>query len=375
MSEHVETSRPLVSFATTAYRTEHYVGATIASVLAQTDPDWELVVVDNGCVDTMAAVVEPYTADPRVRLVRQDNKGYIGGLEAAVAAATGEWVIPVDSDDQVVPHFVERLRTLREEHPAAVGFGCDAHLFSDERDEPFGRGYDRSIGVAPAAPGGELLTRRHLFAGRTPYYGGAIRRDAWQAIGGYVTSTEDIDEVIDFWLRLLDHGEVVLVPDRLGRYRVRGDSLTRDPETIERYERMVYNTFIVHGSKADSEEREAAQHTMSTVLYYQALRRARSALLDGDVDVARHEAREALRHRRTPRALAVNALVTVAPRLLIRVHPWKQRLTQWTLRHVPGSAEHAEGSPPRQIKPEPPPAAPRDAATSEQQPGRPPTSS
>ena len=67
-------SQPLFSFLTTAYRTEKYVAETIESVLAQTRDDWELIVVDNGNSDEMAHIVEQYTSDARITLVRQVNK-------------------------------------------------------------------------------------------------------------------------------------------------------------------------------------------------------------------------------------------------------------------------------------------------------------
>ena len=66
------------SVITPAYRTERYVAETIESVLCQTRTDWELIVVDNGPSDEMAAIVESYMSDTRIRLIRQDNNG-IGG--------------------------------------------------------------------------------------------------------------------------------------------------------------------------------------------------------------------------------------------------------------------------------------------------------
>ena len=76
---------PRISFLTTAYQTEKVVAETIDSVLAQTIQDWELIVVDNGRSDDMAAVVERYTSDDRIKLIRQDNRGYVGGVMAASA--------------------------------------------------------------------------------------------------------------------------------------------------------------------------------------------------------------------------------------------------------------------------------------------------
>ena len=67
-------AQPMFSFLSPAYRTEKTLSRTIDSVRAQTRSDWELVVVDNGNSDAIAAVVGPYLSDPRIRLIRQENR-------------------------------------------------------------------------------------------------------------------------------------------------------------------------------------------------------------------------------------------------------------------------------------------------------------
>ena len=84
-----------MSFLTSAYQTERYVSETIESVLAQTRGDWELIVVDNGNSDEMARIVSNYTSDPRITLIRQENKGIGGGLGAAANAADGRYLCPL----------------------------------------------------------------------------------------------------------------------------------------------------------------------------------------------------------------------------------------------------------------------------------------
>lgn len=122
---------PRLSFVSSAYRTEAYVADTIRSVLAQTCPDWELVIVDNGRSDALAAVVKPFLADSRIRLVRQENRGVNGGVESGFADSTGEFVSVLHSDDQVQPDFCERMCSVLEAHPEIDALGCDALLFTD----------------------------------------------------------------------------------------------------------------------------------------------------------------------------------------------------------------------------------------------------
>ena len=324
------------SFLTTAYLTEPYIGATIESVLAQTSPHWELVVVDNGRSEEMAEIVGSYASDPRIHLVRQENRGYVGGLTAAAEVATGDYLCPLDSDDQVTPDFVEVVAGVLTARPQIAAVGCDAHLFLHESGLPYGRGYLHSIGVAAPPPQGRRVEFEDVLAGMVPYYTAAISRRAWDAVGGYAAGSDQVDESVDIWLRLVEYGEVVLLPDRLARYRVREDSLSRDPASVEQFERALIHTFELHAELTGRPENVAAmERTTSRLRYHQALRRARWALVDGNIEDARRFVRDGLAERRTARLLAVAVLIRVAPRLLRRIHPWKERITAGLLRLRP----------------------------------------
>ena len=318
---------PLVSFLTPAYKTEAYLAQTIETVIGQTRGDWELVVVDNGNSPAIAAIAEAYTADPRVRLICQENKGYVGGVMAAAAVARARFVCVLDSDDLLMPEFVETVSAFLSTHPGVHAVGCDAHLFVDGEDKPFGRGYINSTGTRRPAKGGDRLSVADVLAGRVPYYTAAIRRDAWDAVGGYDPGIAGVDESVLIWLRLAAQFDVRVVPDRLARYRVRQESLSRDPAKVEQFEEHLIQTFEAFAQQSgESEMLAAAEAPVRRLRYDQALRRARWAFRDGDVSTARRFAREAFSHRRTIRAGAVLGSLTLPRRLLGRIYPLKQKL-------------------------------------------------
>lgn len=319
--------RPRLSFLTPAYRTEDYLGDTIESVLAQTEPDWELVVVDNGNSDTIAAIVRSYAHDPRVRLVRQENKGYRGGVMAAAAAARGQVLAVLDSDDQVVPEFTATVLRVLDARPSVAAVGCDAHLVRDGDERPSWQSYLESIGSPPPAEDGDVLTVESVLAGRVPYYTGAMRKEAWEAVGGYEPGMEDVDESVLIWLRLAGAFEVRLLPDKLGRYRVRKSSLSRDPDKIEGFESALIKTFEWYAqTSGDPRHLALAQVPVRRLRYHQALRRARWAFIDEDIEAARYFAREARDQQDTLRVRAVVALLNLPPGALTRLYPVKQRL-------------------------------------------------
>lgn len=321
-------SPPRISFLTSAYRTEAFLPDTIASVVAQTNGAWELVVVDNGNDDALAAIVSNHD-DPRIKLVRQENKGYSGGVMAAAAAASGEYVAVLDSDDQLMPEFVEVMLAQFDHHPVVDVVACDAHLFSDDGDQPDGRGYLRSVGVRVPPAEGDVLTVEDVLAGRVPYYTSVIRRTAWEAVGGYDPGIEGIDESVLIWLRLASRFRIRLLRDRLARYRVRSDSLSRDPDKVEAFEKALISTFELFGEQTTNPgHRRIVEGPIRRLRYHQALRRARWAFADQDVTGSLRFARDAFRYRPTPRAAAVVVLLQLAPTVLRRVYPLKQRLTQ-----------------------------------------------
>jgi glycosyltransferase involved in cell wall biosynthesis len=320
-------AHPRFSFLTPAYGTEAYLPSTIESVLAQTSPEWELVVVDNGNSDAISAIVESYAHDSRIRLVRQENRGYTGGVMAAAAVAHGDYLCVLDSDDQLMPRYVETVAAFLDADPDLDAVGCDAHLFVDSEERPSGRGYLHSTGTRLPSPRGERLTVADVLGGRVPYYTGAIRRDAWDAVAGYAPGVAGMDESVLIWLRLADRFRVLVIPHRLARYRIRETSLSRDPQKIEEFERCLTRTFEQFAQESGSPAHRAAiQRPLRRLRYHQALRRARWSFLDGDVPAARRFAREAFAYEHSARAAAVVASLAVAPRALSAAYPIKQRL-------------------------------------------------
>ncbi|MEU5841256.1 glycosyltransferase family A protein [Rhodococcus sp. NPDC047139] len=319
--------QPTFSFLTTAYRTEDYVAETIESVFAQTRDDWEHVIVDNGMSDDMARVVGRYLNDPRITLVRQENRGYAGGISAAASAARGRYLCVLDSDDHLMPEFCAMVGNVLDARPQVDAVTVDAHLFTDT-EETLPTGYMRSIGAGENRRGRGRLTLLDVLGGRVPYYTAAIRREAWYAVDAYDSGLGEVDESVIIWLRLADRFEVQVLPDRLARYRLRSDSDSRDEATVATFERQLIRSFQWGAALAKTADEHAAlDETVCRLRYEQALRRARSAFLRNDLPGARSAAREAFAVRRSVRAAVALASVTVAPGPIRMLYPAKQRLT------------------------------------------------
>ncbi len=118
-------SAPTFTIVVPVYKVEEYLAECLESLLAQTDPDWELLVVNDGSPDGSPAIMEQYAArDARIHLIHQENAGVAVARNRGVEQARGRYVVHVDADDVVHPQLLEVCRYFIErEAPDMVSFG------------------------------------------------------------------------------------------------------------------------------------------------------------------------------------------------------------------------------------------------------------
>lgn len=105
----------LVSVIMPAYNAEKYIGDAIESVLGQTYPHFELIIVDDASQDRTVEVVRSF-ADERIKLIRhKTNRGPGAARNTAIDAARGKWMAVIDADDQWLPQRLERLVQVAKE--------------------------------------------------------------------------------------------------------------------------------------------------------------------------------------------------------------------------------------------------------------------
>ena len=106
---------PFFTVVVTTYNREQIVRRAVDSCLAQTFEDLEVVVVDDASSDGTVAGLESSYDDPRLRVVVHDrNRGINPARHTGTVAARGEWVVVVDSDWELMPEALERLRAAIE---------------------------------------------------------------------------------------------------------------------------------------------------------------------------------------------------------------------------------------------------------------------
>lgn len=115
------THPPTFSVIIPTYNRAALVDDAIRSVLAQTYPNWELIVVDDGSTDDTPKVLVPYGADERITVIYQRNRGKSGARNRGIEAARGHYLCFLDSDDWWLSHHLATLAAAIERQPDFSG--------------------------------------------------------------------------------------------------------------------------------------------------------------------------------------------------------------------------------------------------------------
>lgn len=201
---------PLVSIIIPYYKHEQFLPATVRSVLDQTYKNLEVVVVyDRGPSPPAQEVLKDFPQD-RLRIITQEQKSTAAqARNVGVKHATGEFVLPVDSDDLLVPTYLEKTVPFLE-NPDVCGVYTAVQMFGDS-DEIYAPEWDVSSIITGAA--GPLICV--LF-----------RKSMFEAVGGYNGSWrvgEDSDLILKAFKR---GGKFIRVEEPLYLYRRHGEATT-----------------------------------------------------------------------------------------------------------------------------------------------------
>jgi glycosyltransferase involved in cell wall biosynthesis len=220
---------PGLSIIVPAYNAAPFVDACLGAILAQLRPDHELIVIDDGSTDATPAILARWQAghgDDNFRVLRQANGGISAARNAGLAAAAGEYIAFIDSDDVLRPGSLALLdQAIDTSHADAYAF--DFVMWHPERPA-------KSRTVRLGYPADAVLTDREAilstyFVDRHTYvWAYVIRRAIYQQMPGPVFPLRRAFEDVSMLARLLHHcASLVHLPHELIDYRQHGASITK----------------------------------------------------------------------------------------------------------------------------------------------------
>lgn len=211
---------PKVSVIIPCYNQGQYVVETIQSVLAQTYDDFEIIVVNDGSSEEETVNLLATLSMPKTSVIHTGNQGLAAARNSGIAAACGEYILPLDADDTISVEYLEKGVALLEENPSigvvygmADYFGARTGQWELPEYSPVG-----------------LLAENMIFCSAL------FRRCDWKKVGGYKTAMRHGWEDWEFWLTLSEAGVgFVRIPEVLFHYRVRYASMTSSMTYWQKY--------------------------------------------------------------------------------------------------------------------------------------------
>jgi glycosyltransferase involved in cell wall biosynthesis len=206
---------PLVSIIIPCYRQGRFLGEAIESVLNQTYPDYEIIVVNDGSPDDASRVASRYAG---VRLIRQENRGLSAARNRGISESHGDFLVFLDADDRLLPGGLESgLACLAQRPESEMVFGRYRAIREDGVPS----------GVISDLCAGDLylgLLGRNCIGPVAPVI---FRREVFDKVGGFDTNINPASDY-DIYLRIARRYPTHRHDGIVAEYRVYNTSMSAD---------------------------------------------------------------------------------------------------------------------------------------------------
>lgn len=233
---------PRLSVILPAYNAERYLREAISSILQQTFTDFELLVLNDGSVDSTEQVVLEFD-DQRIRYIcNERNIGLANTINKGLALANGELIARMDADDISLPTRLETQVRYLDTHPEVMLCSCAIQQFGAAQRQMIGPNDFEQVKVnmlfASAIGHASSVWRKDFFTNNQL----AFRQDEFPA------------EDYGLWTRAVFYGKMVNIPDVLYHYRIYPEQVTATDSRAAEKCRQIRKNYILHLCPSVSEE-------------------------------------------------------------------------------------------------------------------------
>lgn len=225
-----------VSVIMPAYNSAQFIAAAIDSVLAQTWPHWELLVIDDGSKDGTLKIIEDYSRQhSNIKiLTNSTNQGTGAARNRGIEAATGRFIAFLDADDLWLPAKLEKqLEFMQEKH---LSMTFSSYYLMDEE----GNTLHREVKALP-----ELTYQKLL---KSNYVGNLTGIYDVQKLGKVYAPLIRKRQDWALWLEIIKRlGTSFALTEPLAYYRVRRDSVSGNKWKLLRHNFRIYRSFLNYG--------------------------------------------------------------------------------------------------------------------------------
>ncbi len=214
---------PRVSIIIPTYNRSKLLRVALESALAQTYPNIEVIVVDDGSTDDTATVMAQYAG--RVTYLKQANQDVAAARNTGIRAASGEYLTFLDDDDLILPTKIARQVHVLDSQPGVGLVHCQFYRANGDGN------YLDKMGLLPE---GKVLHK--LVCSNFVWVGAPlVRRHCFDQVGLFDEGIPSATADWDMWLRIAQAGyRFACIQEPLGVYRIHRDSMLSDVARLER---------------------------------------------------------------------------------------------------------------------------------------------
>lgn len=181
---------PLVSIIIPTYNRSKYICRAIDSALAQTYPETEIIVIDDGSTDDTPSVLKPYM--PKIKYVHQQNGGISAARNRGIKESAGKYIAFLDSDDQWAPQKLAIQVAILEKDPK-IGIVHNKLIIVNDAGE--------RVGMKPSRESGRNFKELIEIGGDLPTSSVITRRECFQTAGLFDEHLKVMED-FEMWLRI-----------------------------------------------------------------------------------------------------------------------------------------------------------------------------
>jgi len=217
--------KPLISILTPTFNHQKYIQTCIQSVVDQTYPHWEMIIIDDGSTDDTAEIVRRYS-DPRIAYIRKEHRGikYLGeNYNQALEMSKGEYILILEGDDFLPPNRIDLQLPSFDDEKVVLSHGRYVYI------------YNKNTVTYPTLFKNDVLTNNPVGSAFKLFLQGfnpigtqsvMVRKSTLVETGGFIQP--NYLPLVDYptWMRLALKGTFAYIPEVLGFWRRHPVSVT-----------------------------------------------------------------------------------------------------------------------------------------------------
>jgi glycosyltransferase involved in cell wall biosynthesis len=235
-------SAPVVSIVMPAYNASPWIAETIASLLAQTFKDFELLIGDDGSTDDTKSIIDTFAkSDARIILHSLNHGGVVAARNILLNASRGRYVMFHDADDLSVPERMQRQTEFLDNHQTVVAVSSDIIKFKGQ--PPWPPALQHAL-PPKTKPRSSKLSGFGYHKKNFPFPACMVRTDVAKSINGfrpYFSYAEDAD----FIYRLEEKGDLAVLDAQLFLYRQHATNTSRRAPYLQTESSVLSRTFAL----------------------------------------------------------------------------------------------------------------------------------